>query len=281
MRGRTTRLHRAARIYARLGLPVAPTAPAAKRPFLVEGGCNAATTDLEQIDAWWSMAPNANVALGCTKASGLVAIDLDAPHGQQQWSELSAGQEHPPCPMAVTPGGGFHLLFRRPDGVSFRGRIRSHVEVKGWGTIHVAPSVHPEGGRYGWVPGARPVVDIPIPMMPPWLVELARVPDVEVLPSSPRGETGDAVERAGSYLERMDPAVSGSGGHSATFRAAVALVRGFNLPDDVALGLLVDNFNPRCAPPWSMRELRHKVRSARRHGRMAFGEKLHAERKAS
>lgn len=69
----------------------------------------------------------------------------------------------------------------------------------------------------------------------------------------------------------MDGSVSGSGGHNACFAAAVALVKGFDLPEGVALGLLEEEFNPRCAPAWSERELLHKVRqAARAHGEAGY-----------
>ena len=76
----------------------------------------------------------------------------------------------------------------------------------------------------------------------------------------------DLLERARRYLERMDPSVSGSGGHTAAFKAAVALVQGFDLSEGQALGLLQADFNPRCDPEWSERELLHKVRQADRAG---------------
>lgn len=69
-------------------------------------------------------------------------------------------------------------------------------------------------------------------------------------------------ERAGRYLDTLPPAVSGQDGSGATFRAAAVLVHGFALPEDTALGLLLAHYNARCAPPWTMSELTHKVRSA-------------------
>lgn len=70
------------------------------------------------------------------------------------------------------------------------------------------------------------------------------------------------IERARAYLGKMDAAVSGSGGHNATFKAACVLVHGFELGEAEALGLLQDEFNPRCSPRWSESELRHKVQQA-------------------
>ncbi len=73
----------------------------------------------------------------------------------------------------------------------------------------------------------------------------------------------DAVERrALAYLDNMPPAISGAGGHAKTYAAAVALVHGFGIAPDRALGILLEHYNPRCEPPWSEKELRHKVDDA-------------------
>jgi hypothetical protein len=68
-------------------------------------------------------------------------------------------------------------------------------------------------------------------------------------------------ERASRYISRMDAAVAGSGGHDATFAVACALVHGFALGESEAMSLMQE-YNTRCAPPWSERELSYKLRSA-------------------
>jgi len=65
-----------------------------------------------------------------------------------------------------------------------------------------------------------------------------------------------------AYLSKLPPAVSGSGGHNVTLRAACECVR-FGLTDAEALQALGE-FNRRCSPPWSEGELAHKLESARR-----------------
>ena len=85
-------------------------------------------------------------------------------------------------------------------------------------------------------------------------------PVAYVPPPTPVG-AADVFDRARRYVERMPPALAGSGGSTATFKVAVTLVRGFALPPDDALAILVD-YNARCVPPWSMHELRHKIRQA-------------------
>lgn len=74
----------------------------------------------------------------------------------------------------------------------------------------------------------------------------------------------DLVDRARKYLAMMEPSISGSEGHNKCYGAACALVHGFDFDDALALRLLFDEFNPRCAPPWSDGELRHKVSQARK-----------------
>jgi hypothetical protein len=69
-------------------------------------------------------------------------------------------------------------------------------------------------------------------------------------------------ERASRYVAKMDPSISGSGGHGALWAAALALVKGFSLSRSEADSILTTEFNPRCTPPWSKREIDHKLDNA-------------------
>jgi len=71
----------------------------------------------------------------------------------------------------------------------------------------------------------------------------------------------DLVERARRYVGKMPAAVSGGGGHNATFHVACVLVQGFGLSVEQAWPLFAE-FNQRCEPPWSEKELRHKLAGA-------------------
>lgn len=66
------------------------------------------------------------------------------------------------------------------------------------------------------------------------------------------------LDRARKYIATCPPAVSGAGGHSQTYTVAVALTHGFSLPRADALTLLRE-YNASCQPPWSERELAHKI----------------------
>ena len=69
------------------------------------------------------------------------------------------------------------------------------------------------------------------------------------------------MERARRYIAKCPPAISGQGGHNAAFHVASLLVHGFALADADAMALL-QAWNRCCQPPWSERELRHKIESA-------------------
>jgi hypothetical protein len=93
-------------------------------------------------------------------------------------------------------------------------------------------------------------------------------------PSRPKARHPEAsahpVERARSFLQRINPAVSGQCGDLLTFRVCCRIVRGFDLSDELSMRVLSE-WNARCEPPWSEHELRQKVANARKYGREALG----------
>ena len=80
----------------------------------------------------------------------------------------------------------------------------------------------------------------------------------------------DTVGRARHYTAAIPPAIAGEHGDVHTFRVCCRVVRGFALTDDDALSVLRE-WNSRCVPPWSERELLDKVSRARRYGREPIG----------
>jgi hypothetical protein len=71
-------------------------------------------------------------------------------------------------------------------------------------------------------------------------------------------------------LARVEPAIAGQHGDIDTFKVYCRIVRGFALGDEVALAVLGE-WNARCEPPWTERELRDKMRRARRYGFETLG----------
>ena len=86
-------------------------------------------------------------------------------------------------------------------------------------------------------------------------------------PQANRAETTDyyaptaVMERARKYLAKCPPSISGQNGHNSAFHVACILLHGFQLERDQARSLM-NEWNQTCQPPWSDRELEHKIDSA-------------------
>jgi putative DNA primase/helicase len=233
--------------------------------------CLAAPDALRML---WTRHERCNVGVVLGRVSGLVGVDLDGPEGEELLRELSGG-DLPATLEFVTPGGGRRLLYRLAgDGadVPIRTLRRGTGELKvlGEGSLTVMPpSLHVSGGTYAWVPGLCPGEIEPaaapawvVNPRPPFCSQLAE--RVEPHSRSECTTNGTVLERARAYLACCDPAISGRGGHDQTFKVACRLVKGFALAPDDALRLLLCDYNPRCVPPWTEKELRHKVEDAQR-----------------
>jgi hypothetical protein len=70
--------------------------------------------------------------------------------------------------------------------------------------------------------------------------------------------------RARRYLAALPPAIAGSRGHDATFKAACALIHGFSLDVSASLPILSEWNDTHCTPRWTEAQLRHKLCTAAR-----------------
>ncbi len=90
---------------------------------------------------------------------------------------------------------------------------------------------------------------------------MPRVGDAGPSPIAPPDQAA-VIRRAIAYLATCDPAVSEQGGHDDTYWPARVACYGFDLGEELGFQILRENFNPRCQPPWSEGDLRHKCRDA-------------------
>ncbi|CAG0989378.1 hypothetical protein PHYC_02202 [Phycisphaerales bacterium] len=192
------RLLEAALWYASLGLPVFPN----HSPVLVDGqpvrcscgnaecehiakhprtahGFKDATTDPEQIRAWWAECPTANIGLATGSASGCFVLDVDTRTGGDV-TLLELEERHGRLPHtieALTGGGGRHLLFKHPGShVKSRSGVLPGLDIKGdGGYIIVEPSRHESGKEYAWELSSRPG-EVTLADAPEWLLALVREP---------------------------------------------------------------------------------------------------------
>lgn len=130
--------------YAAAGFPVFPLAPGTKVPAIAGGkGYLDATTNTDQIRAWWTRWPAANIGIPTGAASGLLVVDPDTykPGASEAWAAWQS--EHgriPPTLRVLTPQGGTHHWYVMPDGVDVRnGKPVKDVDVRGNGGYVTAP----------------------------------------------------------------------------------------------------------------------------------------------
>jgi putative DNA primase/helicase len=272
---------------AEQGKPVFPLAERQKIP-VHKGGFHNATTDPDQIRAWWTENPNYNVAVPTGDASGYVVIDVDGTRGEQSLVELEQELGSlPPTVTQITPGkitGGQHvgkgrqLFFRKNNDQDFRCQqdIAPKIDIKGnGGYCVVPPSLHPdhpagETGTYQFAEG-RSFEDIEPAELPPawvaWLLEgqgkkrcKNTAPADHDLP--PASEA--IIEACRQVVSKTKPAIQGKGGDKQTYSVARVIFFSFGLSEAEGRPML-DEYNQRCVPPWSEEELLHKINCAIAH----------------
>jgi hypothetical protein len=159
----------AALAYAKRGWPVFPLLPRDKVP-LVKGGGGflSATTDRNEILAWWATVPDANIGIATGK--GFDVLDLDGEPGYNALREFLGERTYQHRGPVSLTGKGLHLLFR-PTGSGNRAGLLEKIDFRGEGGYIVAPpSVHPLGHNYRW--DSQRTDKLALPDAPDWLVEL-------------------------------------------------------------------------------------------------------------
>jgi hypothetical protein len=213
---------------------------------------------------------NIGVLLG-GPSGDLIDVDLDHPLA------LEIASEHLPATGAIFGRASkrrSHWLYRSTRPITTRQwRLPDRkmlVELRSTGSQTVFPgSVHTSGEPIEWDADGEPAsVDPSILVAALQAIvgdvhrrlglQSAQQPTTVARGPAPPPSVLDSARR---YLAKLPPAVSGQGGHDATFHAVCVLVIGFGLDREQSL-LLMGEWNETCQPPWSTRELEHKVDDA-------------------
>jgi len=128
------------------GLPVFPCAPGEKRPATPHGFKDA-TTDLDQIRAWWKVNPLYNLAA----PTGLLfdVFDVDGPEGMIALGDyIDAGQLPPIIGLSLTPRGRHYLV--PPAGQHNTTSLLPKVDYRGTGGYVLLPPSRTPDGTYWW-----------------------------------------------------------------------------------------------------------------------------------
>jgi predicted Fe-Mo cluster-binding NifX family protein len=149
--------------YASIGLPVFPCARNGKRP-LCGHGCRDATSDLKQIEQWWTDWPDANIGLATGTKSGVVVYDADVKDGRPGLETLrrleqAADVDWSKTATVKTPSGGIHKYLCHPGSrVPNRANIgrspalpATGLDSRGDGGYVLLPPSVIDGCCYEWV----------------------------------------------------------------------------------------------------------------------------------
>jgi hypothetical protein len=153
---------------------------AAKHPHkLAPKGVHSATLDPGIIKHWFDyVVPDANLGVACDR---LVVLDIDPRHdGDQSLAALEHECALPETWRTITGGGGEHIIFSCPDGVSVKNYsptagsvppLGPGIDIRARGGYIVAPpSRHINGRRYEFSVDHHPQ-DTPLAPLPEWLAE--------------------------------------------------------------------------------------------------------------
>jgi hypothetical protein len=178
----------------------------------MQNGLKHATTDLQQIEDWWDIWPDANIGL----RTGIVfdALDLDGPKARAVLVAMAPKYVHE-GPISST-GKGYHLFFKASGSKNHAGLASAPIDYRGInGYVVAPPSVHPNGHQYVW---AR---DVPtLPEVPEWLRPLLFPPKIERTtdPDDPRVKKAlDRAEDIVTLFEKVTGDVHQVGDRFMTF----------------------------------------------------------------
>lgn len=145
-------LRDAALWYAAQGVLVFPCAVGGKRP-LTRHGLHDASTDLEQVAAWWTSTPDANIGLPTGHLFDV--IDIDGPQGLIAFGEVvdAGGFDEPILARALTPRGRHYYVH--PTGDGNRANLLPKVDYRGLGGYVIAAPSRTPDGVYRWVDDAH------------------------------------------------------------------------------------------------------------------------------
>lgn len=154
---RNKEIIKAALEYADRGWAVFPVSKD-KNP-LTENGFKDATTNKEQITAWFNHFTGANIAVATGEASGglvVIDVDIDESKGKFGNESLEAWQEENSCMFsdtltATTGRGGKHYYFTSTESFGCKVGALPNVDIRGeGGYVVVPPSRHKNGCYYKW-----------------------------------------------------------------------------------------------------------------------------------
>lgn len=233
--------------YREAGLHPIPISPRGKRPAIPSWKQYQDTMPtVEEITAWWTLMPDANIAL--LTGRGTFVVDVDGPEAAQALKD--AGIDLSGYPRSIT-ARGFHVWLAGQEIPNKTGLL-TKVDIRGDGGYVVAPpSIHESGHVYFW---KEPITRALLPG-PAKLYDMIRARPAEAGPGL--GGT--------DWLTQALVGV-GEGGRDNTCTRLAGYLLGKGLPQD-AVDIILQSWAERCVPPFPPDQVSKCVESiAKREG---------------
>lgn len=198
----------------------------------------------------WFYNTRMNIALVCGEISGVTVVDCDSQPAIDEYYLTANSSE-----LIVNTSRGLHFYHQYTVG---KNSSKNGIDVKNDGSlIMLPPSIHPNGTSYAWESTG------PMTKYDPNWFQATRTQIKNTLKRIETETALEALKRCRAYIAKVEPAISGQGGHKKCFYVACR-IRDFlsdHMSWEQALPVLRE-YNERAEPPFSERELEHKLSDA-------------------
>lgn len=273
----------ASQYMAQLGLSVIPVGRD-KKPLIAWKEYQTRKPTQNEIDSWYEKWNDAGIGIVTGQVSNLLVVDIDEEAGKDALKQYGVDWQTIQAPVVHT-SKGIHIYFRHA-GLGNSTRIIPGVDTRGEGGYVIAPPSSNGGGRaYVWDRG-RAITQVAPPEIPPELVRALVVSKVGYKDSTTltyRGFEKSDVEKSGTYpqndnicqhsdnkttkLTTLTTFAREGERDEKLYHVAIQLAKAKTPPD-----LMIQVLNAlalSCDPPYDLKEIPVKVRSALSRGRDA------------
>lgn len=211
----------------------------------------------DEVIAWWTRFPTANIGMVTGTLSGLVVLDAD---GLEAYTGVLSRGSVEPTPVAATGSPNhYHWYLRHPgrpvkNFAGDRGTIGLDFRGDG-GYVVLPPSLHQSGNLYTWLQNTE---HIPPRVVPLWLLHMLS----DGSSPQPRDGVDGESQRGPIDIEGVLRGVPEGQRDDTLYRTACRL-RSDNVPIEYA-ELLIRTAAANCSPPFPASGAVDKVREAYR-----------------
>lgn len=262
--------------WAARGFRVFPCIPGSKEPR-VKRFYEVATNDPAEVAKLWTDPVTgwplpSNIGVDTTD---MIVVDIDMKDGRDGMASYMSLDLPLDTLISRTPSGGRHAYLTGPskslsvnklgDGLDIRSH-HGYVLAPGSVLDAALPANKGVGGLYTLDN------DAPRAAAPAQLIQKLDEPrERNGVAAATELDSEFSVARAAKYLAEEAPAaIEGAAGDDTTFRV-LCIAKDMGLSAEGLFDLAAEHYNPRCAPPWELDELRQKVDNAYLYALSAAG----------